>query len=398
MAYSNAPWPFYSDEEREAVDRVLASGKVNYWTGTEGREFEKEFAEFTGVDHAIFVANGTLALELGLRALNLPPGSDVVTTPRTYIASSSAIVAAGLRPVFADVDRDSGNITPDSVRDALTANTSAVLVVHLGGWPADMPGFRGLCDERGLALIEDCAQAHGAKIYGEHVGTFGDVAAWSFCQDKIITTGGEGGMVATNSASLWNWMWSYKDHGKSWNAVYQREHGPGFRWFHESFGSNYRGTEMQAAIGRIQYRKLPDWHQQRTANAHTLAKSLEGVDGLRVPLPPDGYEHAFYRLYAYLDSALGADLMSRDRVIGRMSQQFGVPGLSGSCSEIYREAAFAAADCSPRDRLSVAAELTDSAIAFLVHPGLGPDNMDQVASAVDSSIADELERAHYSDN
>ncbi len=382
VEYSNARWPVFADDERTAVERVLASGKVNYWTGSEGREFEREFAEFTGVDHAIFVANGTVALELGLRALDLPHGSDVVTTPRTFIASSSAIIAAGLRPVFADVDPDSGNITPESALAALTPETSAVLVVHLGGWPADMPGFQELCADRGLALIEDCSQAHGAQIDGQNVGTFSDVAAWSFCQDKIISTGGEGGMVATKDEAPWKRMWSYKDHGKSWNAVNERQHPPGFRWLHESFGSNYRGTEMQAAIGRLQCQKLPDWHRQRTANALALTKRLAGISGLRVPLPPPGFEHAFYRLYAYLDVGSHRTGLTRDAIIAEVTQRFALPVFSGSCSEIYLESAFEAAGLRPQHRLPNASRMTDDALAFLVHPGLTETDMHLVADAV----------------
>lgn len=387
VEYSNAPWPVFADDEREAVERVLASGKVNYWTGTEGREFEREFAEFTGVGHAIFVANGTVALELGLRALDLPPGSEVVTTPRTFIASSSAIVAAGLRPVFADVDPDSGNITPDSVREVITPATSAVLVVHLGGWPADMPGFQALCAERGIALIEDCSQAHGAMLNGRHVGTFSDVAAWSFCQDKIISTGGEGGMVAASDEGIWKRMWAYKDHGKSWDAVYKRDQPPGFRWLHESFGSNYRGTEMQAAIGRLQYRKLPDWRSQRTGNALVLAARLQEIAGLRVPLPMPGGDHAFYRLYAYVDPAANPGGLIRDQVIAEVTNRFHVPIFSGSCSEIYLEDAFASNDLRPADRLPNAARMTDDALAFLVHPGLSIDDMHLVADAVEQVLS-----------
>ena len=387
MAYSHVPWPHYDEETVEAVAYVLRSGKVNYWTGTEGREFEKEFAEFTGVDHAILVANGTVALELALRALALPPGSEVITTPRTFIASSSAVVACGLTPVLVDVDPDSGNITPESAEGAITDRTSAILVVHLGGWPADMPGFRALCDDKGLALVEDCSQAHGAMICDSHVGTFGDISAWSFCQDKIITTGGEGGMVATNNESWWRWMWSYKDHGKSWEAVYERDHPPGFRWLHESFGTNWRATEMQAAIGRIQYRRLPQWREDRAANAEALTKLLADTPGLRVPLPGDEHTPAYYRLYAYVDPNKLADGWSRDRIIAEVTSRFDVPVFSGSCSEIYREKAFAGSGLELAAPLPVARTMSDTALAFLVHTGLSGEDMETVAVAVSTVMS-----------
>ena len=378
---SPAPWPLYEQDEIDAVAEVLRSGKVNYWTGTQGREFEREFAEFTGVKHAVFVANGTVALELALRALELPAGSEVITTPHTFIATASAIVAVGLRPVFADIDPGTGNITPETIETALTPQTSAVVVVHLGGWPARMPEIQELCQRRGLRVVEDCAQAHGAMIGDRHVGTFSDVAAWSFCQDKIITTGGEGGMVATDDPELWRHMWSYKDHGKSWEAVYEREHAPGFRWVHESFGSNYRGTEMQAAIGRIQYRKLPDWHKQRTKNALFLADLLDAIPGVRVPRPAEDETHAYYRLYARLDLDLLSRDWDRDRVIAEM-KALGVPGSMGSSAEVYRELAFRTGEAKPKAVLSGAIARGRDAVAFLVHPGSGQLFLERQARAL----------------
>ena len=380
-----APWPRYDQDEIDAVAEVLRSGKVNYWTGTQGREFEREFAEFTGVKHAVFVANGTVALELALRALDLPDGSEVITTPHTFIATASAIVAVGLRPVFADIDPDTGNITPETIEAAITPRTSAVVVVHLGGWPARMLEIQELCQSHGLRLVEDCAQAHGAMIGNRHVGTFSDVAAWSFCQDKIISTGGEGGMVATDDAELWRRMWSYKDHGKSWEAVYEREHPPGFRWLHESFGSNYRGTEMQAAIGRIQYRKLPMWHKQRTENALYLAELLDAIPGLRVPRPTADETHAYYRLYARLDLGLLRTGWDRDRLIGTMGAQ-GHSLSIGSTTEAYREKAFEHLDTGLRESLPGAAQRGIDALALPVHPGLKTEELVALSEALAATL------------
>ncbi|NTW73026.1 MAG: DegT/DnrJ/EryC1/StrS family aminotransferase, partial [Eubacteriaceae bacterium] len=245
------PWPSFTQEEADAVSRVLLSNKVNYWTGQECREFEKEFASWTGSAYAIALANGTLALEVALKALGICHGDEVVVTPRTFIASASCIVAMGAVPVFADVDRNTQNISADTITKVLTPKTKAVICVHLAGMPCDMDPIMDMAKQYGLYVIEDCAQAHGAKYKGRPVGSIGHIGAWSFCQDKIMTTGGEGGMVTTNDRALWSSMWEYKDHGKSWNAVYEQEHPQGFRWLHESFGSNYRMLEMQAAIGRI---------------------------------------------------------------------------------------------------------------------------------------------------
>lgn len=387
-----APWPRHDDEEVSAVVDVLRSGRTNYWTGDQGRSFEREFADSIGVAHAIFVANGTLALELAIRALELPPDSAIVTTPRTFIASTSAIVATGHRPVYADVDPDSGNITASTIAAALTPDTSAVLVVHLGGWPADLPAIRELCDARGLRLIEDCAQAHGAMVAERHVGSVGDVAAWSFCQDKIITTGGEGGMVATNDDARWRTMWAYKDHGKSIEAVYERAHPEGFRWLHDSFGSNYRGTEAQAAIARLQYRKLADWRAARTANALALSARLKRVPGLRVPLPPDDVTHAFYRLYAYIEPGQLADGWDYARVLAELAAR-GLPAMAGSCAEIYRERAVEEAGFAPPQSLPSAQSLGRQSLAFRVHPGIDEHELERVADTVAAVMAEATGRS-----
>jgi len=282
-----SPWPSFTAEEADAVQRVLLSNKVNYWTGTECREFEKEFAAWCGSDYAIALSNGTLALDVALRGLGVGPGDEVVVTPRTFIASVSCVVNAGATPVFADVEPDSGNISAATIARVLSPRTKAVVAVHLAGWPCDMDPIMALARAHGFAVIEDCAQAHGARYRGRSVGSIGDVGAWSFCQDKIMSTGGEGGMVTTNDEALWRTMWAYKDHGKSYAAVYERTHAPGFRWLHESFGTNWRMLEVQAAIGRIQLRRMAQWTAARTAHAAQLAQALApfaGADGvLRLP-------------------------------------------------------------------------------------------------------------------
>ncbi len=374
-------WPRFEDDELVAVQRVLSSGRVNYWNGSEGREFEREFAAFHDASYGIAVANGTLALELALMALGVGEGDEVVVTPRTFLASASAIVMRGARPVFADVDRDSGNITPESVRAVLAPRTRAVIAVHLAGWSCDMHGLRSLADERGLFLIEDCAQAHGATLEGQPVGSFGDAAAFSFCTDKIMSTGGEGGMLLVRDEAVWQRAWSYKDHGKAWDAVYNREHKAGFRWLHESFGTNWRLTEMQSAIGRVQLRKLPGWLAQRSANAGVLLERLSGVRGLRVPVPPEGVGHAWYKFYAYVEPESLVDGWDRDAVVAAI-QARGVPCLQGSCSEVYLEKAFDGTDYRPERRLPVARELGETSVMFLVDHTLSEPDMHAVADAV----------------
>jgi dTDP-4-amino-4,6-dideoxygalactose transaminase len=362
-----SPWPVFAEDERDAVMRVLASGRVNYWTGKECRDFEREFAQWAGVDHAVSLANGTLALDVALRALGVGPGDEVVVTPRTFLASVSCVVNAGARPVFADVDPDSGNISARTVAPVLTSATKAIICVHLAGWPCEMDGLLELANAQGLKLIEDCAQAHGATYRGRSVGAIGDIGAWSFCQDKIITTGGEGGMVTTRDAALWSSMWSYKDHGKSWDAVYNRTHGPGFRWLHESFGTNWRMLEMQAAIGRLQLRKLTDWTARRRSLAEALAGVARDLPALRVPQVPAHAGHAFYRQYFYVRPDALRPGWTRDRIVDEI-RALQVPCFQGTCAEVYLEKAFDGTGLRPTQRLPVARDLGETSLMFLVHP------------------------------
>lgn len=376
-----SPWPSYTEEEAKAISDVLLSNRVNYWTGHECREFENEFADFAGTEHAVAVANGTLALDLALKGLGIGPGDEVVVTPRTFLASVSSIVTAGATPVFADVDRDSQNITPATVREVISPNTKAILCVHLAGWPCEMDGFVALAEEHGLFVIEDCAQAHGARYKGRSVGAVGHVGCWSFCQDKIMTTGGEGGMVTTNDCDLWKRMWAYKDHGKSWDAVYEREHPPGFRWLHESFGTNWRMTEMQAAIGRIQLKRMPEWTAARQRNAKAIWDAGRTLPGLRVPNVPEEVEHAGYKCYVFVEPEKLADGWNRDRIQQEIVDA-GVPCFSGSCSEVYREKAFDSNGLRPANRLSAARELGETSLMFLVHPTLTESEIGKTCSVL----------------
>ncbi|MDO5674078.1 MAG: DegT/DnrJ/EryC1/StrS aminotransferase family protein [bacterium] len=370
-----APWPNYTQEEADAVSRVLLSNRVNYWTGQECRVFEEEFAAWAKTSYAVALTNGTVALDLALHSLGIGPGHEVVVTPRTFLASASSIVNCGAVPVFADVDRDSQNITAETISRVLSSRTRAIVCVHLAGWPCDMDAIMALADAHGLFVIEDCAQAHGAMYKGRPVGAIGHVGAWSFCQDKIMTTGGEGGMVTTNDRSLWARMWAYKDHGKSWEAVYEREHAPGFRWLHESFGTNWRMTEIQAAIGRIQLRRMESWHAERLHNLNVLWQAARQLPGLRVPLIPEGCEHAAYKGYVFIEPELLLPGWNRDRIVEEINRR-GVPCYTGSCSEVYLEKAFEHTGWRPRARLPIAKELGETSLMFLLHPGLGQNNME----------------------
>ena len=376
-----SPWPSYTEEEASAVHSALLSNKVNYWTGNECRLFEKEFATWCETKYAIALMNGTVSLDLALKALGVGVGDEVIVTSRTFLASVSSIVNAGAIPIFADVSKDSQNITSEFVREKIGPKTKAIICVHLAGWPCEMDELMVLADEFNLFVVEDCAQAHGAKYKGKPVGSIGHVGCWSFCQDKIMTTGGEGGMVTTNDQKLWSKMWSYKDHGKSWDAVYNREHAPGFRWLHDAFGTNWRMTEMQAAIGRIQLKRMSDWTTQRLENAQKIWQTAKNLSGLRVPLIPKHILHAGYKSYVFVDvKAISVD-WTRDRIMEEVNRH-GVPCYSGSCSEVYLEHAFDSTGFRPAKRLPNAQGLGETSLMFLVHPTLTVEEIDKTCRVI----------------
>jgi len=364
-----SPWPSFTEEEANAVRNVLLSNKVNYWTGTEGREFEKEFAAFSDSQYAVAVANGTLALDLALVGLNIAHGDEVIVTSRTFLASVSSIVTCGAIPVFAVVDLNSQNITAETIEAVLTPKTKAIICVHLAGMPCEMDSIMALAAEKDLFVIEDCAQAHGAKYKGRSVGSIGHVGAWSFCQDKIMTTGGEGGMVTTNDEALWKKMWGYKDHGKSWDAIYNKEHPPGFRWLHESFGTNWRLTEMQSTIGRVQLKRMPEWTKRRNVNAALVEGALSEFSCVRLIEVPEYIKHAQYKYYAFIKIERLKENWTRDRIVNEINT-LGVPCFQGSCSEVYLEKAFDGTNFKPKQRLPAAKELGETSLMFLVHPTL----------------------------
>ncbi len=333
-------WPVYGDDEVDAVVSVLRSGRVNSLQhGDHCRSFERSFAEACGMPYAISLANGTLALELALRALEIGLGDDVVVTSRSFVASASCVANCGATPVFADVDANSQNLTAESVRAALTPATRAVVIVHLAGFSCEMDELCALAEEKGLKLIEDCAQAHGATYKGRPVGSFGDAAAFSFCTDKIMSTGGEGGMLVLRDEAVHRRAWSYKDHGKDYRLAMQKSSEPVFRWMHSSIGTNFRMTEMQAAIGLHQLAKLRQWVEERRQRARILDDIFADVKLFRVPTPKNHIGHAYYKYYLFVRPERLKIGWSRDRIL-REAAALGAPCQAGSCPEIYREKAF----------------------------------------------------------
>lgn len=375
-----APWPSFAQAEIEAAAAVLQSGKVNYWTGQEGRRFEKEFADSVGCKYAVALANGSVALELALYALGIQPGDEVIVPSRTFVASASCVAMRGATPVFADVHRESQNITAESIRRALTPRTKSIIVVHLAGWPCDMVPILAVAHQHGLKVIEDCAQAQGATYKNKPVGSIGDVAAFSFCQDKIMTTCGEGGMLTTNDHSLWELAWSFKDHGKNYEAMSGAQSPQVFRWVHDRIGTNWRMTEMQSAVGRTLLRKIPQMVERRRHLAALLSQHFSQIPALRVTIPPPDIGHSYYKYYVFFRPERLREGWDQVRILQAINAE-GIPCFAGSCSEIYLEKAFE--KWRPPARLNTARELGESSLMFLIHPTLSEQDITDTCVAVE---------------
>ena len=379
-------WPLYEEDEIAAVADVLRSGRVNsLHHGEHCRAFEAGFADLCDMPHAISLANGTVALELALRALGVGPGCEVIVPARSFFATASCVVVTGATPVFADIDPVSQGLDPQSVRQMLSDRTRAVICVHLGGWPCDVEELRSICDEHGLFLIEDCAQAHGATVGSQPVGSFGDASAFSFCTDKIISTGGEGGMLLLRDEAVYERAWSFKDHGKSRVMVEERSNGSQFRWLHHGFGTNFRMTEMQAVIGRCQLAKLPRWLNARRRNAAVLRDALRGIFGVIVDEPPASIDPAYYKFYARIDTTLFAEAGARDAIAASISSKGPVCG-SGSCPEIYREKAFEGTSFAPKHELPNARALGDSSLLLQCDHTLSEDDSAEIGRIAADAI------------
>jgi dTDP-4-amino-4,6-dideoxygalactose transaminase len=382
----NKKWPYFASDEIAAVEKILQSGKVNYWTGEEGKFFEREYAEYLKVSHCVALANGTLALEAALYALEIGTGDDVIVPARTFIASASCVIARGARPIVADVCLNTHNITVEAISAAITPQTKAIIVVHLGGMPCDMDPIMAFAKERGLKVIEDCAQAHGAFYKGKPIGSFGDAAAFSFCQDKIITTGGEGGLLALHDTQGWKRALSYKDHGKDPDQMSIKYSSSSFRWLHNSFGSNWRMTEMQATLGRIQLKKLPQWVEIRRKNASILTEYLSSIPLFKTMNPSAEYHHSYYRYYALINIELLKVNWTRDKII-QLFHEHNIECGVGSCPEIYLEKAFLNAGLAPEVGLPNAKFIGERSIAFLVHPTLTDEDMHNICNNIKKTIA-----------
>ncbi len=387
MSGTNLPsWPFFDPKQINAATEVLNSGKVNYWTGSKCKTFEDDFGKLVESKYSISVANGSLALSLAYLACGISSGDEVITSPRSFVATASSICLLRAKPVFADIDINSGNITAATIEKVITNRTKAIAVVHIAGWPANMIEIKALAAKYGLFVIEDCAQAHGAMIlqngFFKSVGSFGDISAWSFCQDKIISTGGEGGMVTTNNKKLWEKMWSMKDHGKDYKLTFNNSPSTGFRWLHRNFGSNFRLTEFQSAIGIEQIKLLDSWRDLRERNAQIIINSLSNLECVRIPLPSNEYKHAWYKFYCYLIPEKLSKSWNRSKILKEI-QKNGYPALEGGCSEVYLEKCFSHFKYK---RLNNAKSLGETSMMFLIHPTISEEQMKEYAQIIRETL------------
>lgn len=386
-----SPWPYFENDEIEAANKTLISGKVNYWTGDLGKQFEVAYAKSVGKKYGIALSNGTVALELALRVLGIKAGDEVIVTSRSYVASASCVVLLGAVPVFADVEFESGNISAETIDPLITNKTKAIIPVHVGGWPCNMPEIMDLAAKYDLKVVEDCAQAHGAAIGGKPVGAWGHASIFSFCQDKIISTGGEGGMLLLDDEAAFKQAWAYKDIGRSYDAVYHRQHPAGFRWLTESAGSNFRMTEFQAAIGLKQLGKLSRWVEKRNQHANAIIEVLKSFNFISVPVlnSNTGNQNAHYRLYATVNPNYKAVFIEneslRDTVVNQLVKE-GVPCFSGACSEIYREKLFIDLGYTPRKPCKNAEFFSEQAFCFLVHHTITSSQMDHITAIIRSTL------------
>ena len=387
-------WPQHEADEVEAVRKVLEAGRTNALVhGEHNRAFEAEFADFVGVPFAIAVSNGTVSIELALRALGVGPGDEVIVPARSFFATTSAVVAVGAQPVFADVAVDTQNIDPDSVQRLIGTNTRAIICVHLAGLPCDMTRLCEIASANDIFLIEDCAQAHGATWNGRPVGSFGDAGSFSFCTDKIMSTGGEGGMVTLRDEQVWRKAWAYKDHGKDPIELRAPSHSaPGeFRYLHSGFGSNFRMTEMQAVIGRVQLTKLNAWVSRRRENAQALfAQACKSPAILPMRLP-NAAAHSYYKAYLRLDLDQLLPGSSRADIIGALMDE-GIACGSGSCPDMSREAAFKYLAVMRDANLPNARQLEKETLMFQVDHTLTPEQTAHVGRRL-AAIAERYTKA-----
>ncbi len=355
--------PLIGDEEINAVIEVLKSGMLAH--GKEVEAFEREFAGYLGAKHGIAVTNGTAALDVALKALKIGPGDEVITSPFTFIASANSILFQGAKPVFADIDPKTFNLDPNEVLERINEKTKAIIVVHLYGQPADMKAFSEIAEDHKLYLVEDCAQAHGAEFDGRKVGTFGDIAAFSFYPTKNMTTG-EGGMVVTNDDEL------------AYRAQLIRNHGQTKKYLHEELGYNLRMTNIAAAIGRVQLRKLDEWNEKRIENAKLLTDGIKRIGGLTPPYIDPRVKHVFHQYVIRVEDEFP---MSRDELAQKLREKGIGTGIHYPMpvhhQPFYQKLGY------PKDICQNAVEASKRVLSLPVHPSVSREDVEYILQTLE---------------
>ena len=355
--------PLIGDEEINAVIEVLKSGMLAH--GKEVEAFEREFAGYLGAKHGIAVTNGTAALDVALKALKIGPGDEVITSPFTFIASVNSILFQGAKPVFADIDPKTFNLDPNEVLERINEKTKAIIVVHLYGQPADMKAFSEIAEDHKLYLVEDCAQAHGAEFDGRKVGTFGDIAAFSFYPTKNMTTG-EGGMVVTNDDEL------------AEKARLIRNHGQTKKYLHEELGYNLRMTNIAAAIGRVQLRKLDEWNEKRIENAKLLTDGIKRIGGLTPPYVDPRVKHVFHQYVIRVEDEFP---MSRDELAQKLREKGVGTGIHYPMpvhhQPFYQKLGY------PEEICQNAVEASKRVLSLPVHPSVSREDVEYILQTLE---------------
>ena len=334
-------WPSFEESTIQAAADVLRSGKVNYWTGKIGMEFEREWAKWLGVKNAISVSNGTCALHTALASLNIGPGDEVICTSYSFIASSFCALQAGALPVFADVTTDH-TMDPNAIEPLITERTKAIVVVHLYGTVADMDPILAIARKHNLKVVEDCAQCFGGVYKGKKAGTIGDVGCFSFCQSKHFTTGGEGGMVVTNDDDLAWECRSFRDHGYDVQAKLNLLEMEGKQlYIHKRVGFNFRMTEMQSQIGLCELKRFDSWNlKNRVRNGKYLIAALKDHPlVMYTPVDTPERQNAFWWCPIVIDTAKLKEGIDTKQFIAAMAAE-GVPVYSVLWPEMYKERAY----------------------------------------------------------
>ncbi len=352
--------PDIGNKEIEAVTEVLQSGMIA--EGKRVAEFEEQFAEFVGTDHAVAVNSGTAALHVALLAHGIGKEDEVITTPFSFIATTNSILFTGGRPVLVDIEPDTFNIDPEAIKDAITPQTRALMPVHLYGHPAEMRAIMEIAEDHDLAVIEDACQAHGAMYRGKNVGSFG-TGAFSFYPTKNMTTS-EGGMITTSDGDV------------AQRARMVRSHGSRQRYLHEMIGYNMRMTDIAAAIGLVQLRKLGDYNAKRQNNAAMLSEGLRDVPGITVPTVRDGCSHVFHQYTIRIDE-------HRDELAAMLREQGIGTGIYYPIpihkQPLYQELGY-------DDEMPVAEKASEQVLSLPVHPGVLQEDVTVIIDAIRTGV------------